>query len=243
MLAEGRAVYGLPQDRRAAAALAGQRGGMSSPTTPEPWSPPVDAQLPLRDLLERLVGPSDAERLCRNGVRLSELARSGQPGASALLPVSSAGRGVLDAAFELARRRHLEEAPPGTCMREAAEVAALLGPVLRDEPVEVFRTVLLDARHRVLAFPEVSRGTLGSSLVHPREVLRPALVVQAAALLVVHNHPSGVSEPSHQDDAVTRRLARAADVVGIPLLDHVILGEGCYHSYRESMDPALNPRS
>ena len=99
--------------------------------------------------------------------------------------------------------------------------------------------VLLDARTRVMACPEISRGTLSTSLVHPREVLRPAVVAHCASIIVAHNHPSGDPSPSAEDHAVTRRLADAAELMGIPLLDHVIVGDGEYHSYRDSRDPVL----
>ena len=102
----------------------------------------------------------------------------------------------------------------------------------------MFRALLLDARNRVLAIPEISRGTLSTSLVHPREVFRPAILAQAAAVIVAHNHPSGLSEPSEQDHAVTERLARAGRLIGIPLLDHLIVGDGSYHSYLERRETA-----
>ncbi len=116
----------------------------------------------------------------------------------------------------------------------AALVEALVAPFLAHEPVEVFVALLLDGKHRVTGFAEVSRGTLTSSLVHPREVFGPALRMGCAALIVVHNHPSGDPEPSSEDREVTKRLAEAGRLLGVPLLDHVVLGGGGrYTSLRE----------
>ena len=113
-------------------------------------------------------------------------------------------------------------------------VAAMLRPLLEDEVVEVFVVLLLNGKHRIFAFAEVSRGTLTSSLVHPREVFGPALRQAAAAVIVAHNHPSGDPEPSVEDLEVTRRLRDAGKLLGVPLLDHVVLGvDGKFTSLRE----------
>lgn len=96
---------------------------------------------------------------------------------------------------------------------------------LHEEAQEVFVALYLDARHRPVHFAEVTRGTLDSSLIHPREVWRPALVHSlCAAVIVAHNHPSGDPTPSPEDRAVTRHLARAGETLGIPLLDHIVVG-------------------
>ena len=101
---------------------------------------------------------------------------------------------------------------------------------------------LLDARHHVLAFPEISRGTLSTSLVHPREVFRPAVISGAASIIVVHNHPSGDPTPSKEDEVVTRRLARAGEILGIPLIDHLVIGDGRQVSFREFAPSCLLDR-
>lgn len=121
--------------------------------------------------------------------------------------------------------------------RAPTAVAAMLRPLLEDEVVEVFATLLLNGRHRVFAFAEVSRGTLTTSLVHPREVFGPALREGAAAVVVAHNHPSGDPEPSVEDLEVTRRLRDAGKLLGVPLLDHVVLGaDGNFTSLRERIE-------
>jgi len=124
----------------------------------------------------------------------------------------------------------------GQQARAPAEVAKMLRPVLEHEPAEVFVVLLLDGRHRVTGLAEVSRGTMTSSLVHPREVFGPALRDSAAAIIVAHNHPSGDPSPSSEDVEVTRRLHEAGKILGIPLLDHVIVGEkGSFASLREKL--------
>ena len=91
----------------------------------------------------------------------------------------------------------------------------------------------LTTKHRVIAYHEVSRGILDSTLVHPREVFRAAILANAAGIVAGHNHPSGDPTPSPDDIALTRRLAAAGEVLGVPLLDHIIVGDGRYYSFKE----------
>ena len=119
-------------------------------------------------------------------------------------------------------------------IRVAAEAAPLLAQYIGETDREVFAVALLTVRHRVLGLHTVSVGCLTSSLVHPREVFKPAILAGSAALLLVHNHPSGDPEPSAEDIALTRRLTAAGQLLGIEILDHLILGEaGRYVSLRE----------
>lgn len=125
----------------------------------------------------------------------------------------------------------------GESIRGAKSVAEVMLPMLQDEVVEVFAVLLLNGKHRVVGIAEVSRGTLTTTLVHPREVFGPALRLASAAVIVVHNHPSGDPEPSVDDIEVTRRLIEVGRVLGVPLLDHVIVGEnGRYTSLRERLE-------
>lgn len=103
-------------------------------------------------------------------------------------------------------------------------VAALGYELIGKETQEVFLGLHLNGKHRLTGFSEISRGTLTASLVHPREVFAPALRELAAAVIVLHNHPSGDPEPSTEDLAVTERLKAAGEILGVPLLDHVIVG-------------------
>ncbi len=114
----------------------------------------------------------------------------------------------------------------------AAQVARMFVP--EGEEREHFLAILLDARRNVKGVSVVSIGTLSASLVHPREVFRAAIVAGAAAVVAVHNHPSGDPTPSAEDRDVTRRLQRAGELLGIPLADHVVIGAGTtYYSFRE----------
>ena len=122
----------------------------------------------------------------------------------------------------------------GRALKSARESAELLMRVLADEPAEVFAMLCLSTKHRVIAFHEVSRGTLDSTLVHPREVFKAALLANAAAIVVSHNHPSGDPSPTIDDLDVTTRLVAAGEILGIPVLDHIVVGDGRYFSFKEA---------
>jgi len=118
--------------------------------------------------------------------------------------------------------------------RVPAEAAALLAQYIGEVDREVFVIAMLTIRHRIIGLHTVSVGCLTSSLVHPREVYKPAILAGSAAILAAHSHPSGDPEPSSEDVALTRRLAAAGELLGIELLDHFILGEaGRFVSLRE----------
>lgn len=122
----------------------------------------------------------------------------------------------------------------GRTLSRPSESAAALMAVLQDEPAEVFAILCLTTKHRVIAYHEVSRGTLDSVPAHPREVFTAAVLSHAAAIIACHNHPSGDPTPSPDDLAVTRRLAAAGEVLDIPLLDHIIIGDARYFSFKET---------
>ncbi len=188
----------------------------------------LDRATATSDLLATLVdGPWSA------GCRLAELAAAAPDDLAARLGIPQEAARRVFAAFELARRRDLEARPARPIFDTPARVFEWVHSATRDEDVETFRTLVLDARNRFLAEVVVSRGILTASLVHPREVFKPALVRAGAAVVVVHNHPSGDPTPSRDDDAITDRLARAGDLLGVPLLDHVVIGDRSFWSYRE----------
>jgi DNA repair protein RadC len=138
----------------------------------------------------------------------------------------------LRSAFELARRYSTAgKALVGKVFGSPKDIFEAFH--LRDEKKEHFFVVTLDARHRVLGEHLVSVGSLSSSIVHPREVFRPAIREAAGAVVLVHNHPSGDPRPSEEDVAVTRRLVSASEMIGIRVLDHVVIGDGRYSSFRE----------
>jgi DNA repair protein RadC len=148
----------------------------------------------------------------------------------------------LVAALEIGRRLATRRLRVGDRINGPADVYRHFFERLRDRPHECFIALLLDGRHRVRGEALVSQGTLTSSLVHPREVFHRAVRESAAALVLVHNHPSGDPDPSGEDREVTRRLARAGEILGIRVLDHVIVAERGYHSFGEAGDLPL-PRS
>jgi DNA repair protein RadC len=121
----------------------------------------------------------------------------------------------------------------GRTLSTPAASAAALAALLRDEPGEVFGILCLSTKHRVIAYHEVSRGTLDATLVHPREVFKAALLANAATIVLAHNHPSGDPAPSPDDMALTRRLIDAGKLLGVDVLDHIVIGEGRYVSFRE----------
>jgi DNA repair protein RadC len=112
-------------------------------------------------------------------------------------------------------------------------VAEFLMPEYGNRPVEQFGIVLLDTKHRVLRTTVLSVGTLDASIVHPREIFREATTGGAAAIVLFHNHPSGDPEPSQEDKRLTERMIAAGVVMGIDVLDHIILGDARYFSFRE----------
>jgi len=138
-------------------------------------------------------------------------------------PVKSA---QLLAVLELSRRYLHEVLLRSNPLESPQATEQYLKSILRDNPHEVFACLFLDTRHRVIAFEELFHGTIDGATVYPRVVAERALRHRAAALIVAHNHPSGVSEPSLADQAITRRLKDALALLDIRLLDHFVIGEG-----------------
>lgn len=131
----------------------------------------------------------------------------------------------LQATLEIARR-HLAEALAGRdALKDPAAVRRLLQARLRDREHETFAALFLDNQHRVIAFDELSQGTIDGASVYPREVIKAALRHGAAAVIFAHNHPSGVAEPSAADRTLTERLKSALAQVDIRVLDHFVVGE------------------
>jgi len=152
----------------------------------------------------------------------------GTPG---LGPAKSAS---LVAAREIGRRLATRRLEAGSRIHGPADVQRHFYERLRDAPQERFLAVLLDGRHRVMGDVLISQGTLTASLVHPREVFRAAIRRSAAALVLVHNHPSGDPAPSREDEQVTERLSRAGELLGIRVVDHVIVAERGFHSFADA---------
>jgi len=138
------------------------------------------------------------------------------------------------AALELGRRLGGEDTALAPALRSPGDVYRVCGPHLRDLVAEEFHVLALDVQHRLIRDMLITRGTLTSSLVHPREVFRAAIAEAAAGVIVVHNHPSGDPTPSADDRAVTRQLAEAGRLLDIPVYDHVVLGSERYFSFAEA---------
>jgi DNA repair protein RadC len=151
--------------------------------------------------------------------------------------VGAAKAAAVLAALEWGRRLQAPEGREAALRGPGAAWEALRGLLAgcRQEQVAV---LALDTRRRILATEVVSQGTLTQSLAHPREIFRTAIKLGAAAVVVGHNHPSGDPSPSPDDHALTRRLREAAEILGIPLVDHLIVGEKTFHSYAESGWPS-----
>ena len=137
------------------------------------------------------------------------------------------------AALELGRRVACASAIEKEHITSPRDGAQYLMGKLRNENHEKFYVVLLDTKNKVLEQKQIAEGSLTCAVVHPREVYAPAILRHAAAILVAHNHPSGDPRPSEEDRELTRALVRTGEIMGIPLLDHVVIGDGRYYSFKE----------
>lgn len=164
-----------------------------------------------------------AQRLIERFGSLDSLARAGTAELRAVTGMGPAKIASLRAAFEIGARLLRTPLAAGEKLHSPEQVAAHFGARMRRYRQEVFVVLLLDSRHRLIGEVEVSRGSLNQSLVHPREVFAPALRESAAAILVIHNHPSGDPQPSREDHEVTERLVRAGEILGIRVVDHLVI--------------------
>ena len=171
--------------------------------------------------------------LRRAGGSLRRLAAQPMAALTTVAGVGAARAGAIHAALELGRRLAAEAREDGAPMRSPRDVHAAFAR-LEDLPVEEFHVAVLDAQHRLERDVTVTRGILNSSLVHPREVFREAIAERAAAIILVHNHPSGDPTPSADDRVVTEQLVAAGRVLDIPVHDHLIVGRGRYMSFAEA---------
>lgn len=174
-----------------------------------------------------------ARDLLRRFESLRRLLNADQQRVCAVAGIGPARYAELCAAAEIARRVAAEPLRSGPMLATPKAVREFLSARLRDLPHELFCCLLLDRRQRLVHFEELFRGTLDSASVHPREVVKLALQRNAAAVIVAHNHPSGVAEPSRADESITRRILEALALVDIRLMDHIIVGDGCSVSFAE----------
>lgn len=202
-----------------------------------------DGERPREKLLARGgAALSDAELLAvflgsgRRGQSAVDLGRAllaGSGGLKPLLDAPGATAGIgdvawcrLKAALELGRRYLDAEIRSGDALTDPCASARYLKARLGGYPYEVFACLFLDNRHRVIAFEELFRGSIDGASVHPREVVRRCLAHNAAAVILAHNHPSGVAEPSQADRAITVRLRETLALIDVRVLDHFVIGDG-----------------
>lgn len=214
---------------------------------------PADER-PREKLLSRGAGQlSDAELLAiflRTGVKgksavdlardlllefgsLRALLTAGQAQFCQPLGLGAAKFAQLQAVLEMAKRHLAEELQHSDALTSPQLTQRFLQAQMRDLRHEVFACLFLDNQHRVLKYQELFRGTIDGAAVYPREVLKQALHEGAAAVILAHNHPSGVAEPSQADRAITDRLQQALALVDIRVLDHLVIGDGYAVSFAE----------
>lgn len=172
------------------------------------------------DILERLGG-------------VAGLAQCGVEELCAVPGVGEAKAAQLKAAIELGKRALAGPLTKGAKITSSRDLFTYYHPTLRDLRHEVFKVVLLDAKHAIMRDATVSEGSLTLSIVHPREVFTLAVKESAAAVIFLHNHPSGDPTPSQEDRVLTARLVSAGEVLGIRVLDHLVVGDGRYVSFAD----------
>jgi DNA repair protein RadC len=229
--------------------LAAQRGGYAIREWPAPERPRERMQtdgataLATRELLAILIGSGRegasavdvaGELLRSHDGSLRRLAMASPTELENTTGVGPAVAARITAALELGRRLAREGPLERTAIKGPRDVFERCAPGMRDLPQEEFRVLLLNTQHAVMREITITRGTVDASIVHPREVFRSAIIENAAAMVLVHNHPSGDPAPSPPDKAITRQLAEVGRMIGIPVLDHIVIGDACYVSFIEA---------
>jgi len=147
--------------------------------------------------------------------------------------ISNAKAATLLAAVELGKRISTTKASETFKITSPQDVSALVMEDMRYYKKEYFRIILLDTKNKVIDINTISIGSLNSSIVHPREVFLEAVKKSSASMILIHNHPSGEVQPSREDISITQRLIKAGEIMGIKVLDHIIIGDGNYLSFKE----------
>lgn len=145
--------------------------------------------------------------------------------------IGAAKASQIKAAFEIGRRMLSGGSKAKENFRTSDDVVNYYIPLMKNLKKEIFKTILLDSKNKIIKDVGVSEGSLTASVVHPREVFKDAIKESAAAVILVHNHPSGDPSPSREDIEITQRLVKSGEIVGIRVLDHVIIGDGRYFSF------------
>jgi DNA repair protein RadC len=168
--------------------------------------------------------------------RFGSLAGVEQAGITEICEVRGIGpakAAEIKAAIELGRR-YQKPTLAGASFCSSRDVADYYRPRMKDAKKELFRCVLLDTKNRLIREETVSVGSLTASIVHPRDTFKAAIRESAAAVIFIHNHPSGDTRPSQEDILLTKRLVQAGEVLGIQVLDHIIIGDGGHFSFRDN---------
>jgi DNA repair protein RadC len=152
---------------------------------------------------------------------------------TAVKGIGSAKAAILSAAFELVRRIQSQESGGKLSFKRSSDVANTYLPLMRDLRKEVFRVLLLNRVNRLIKEVTVSEGTLDASIVHPRDVFREAMLESASGVILIHNHPSGNTNPSEEDLRITKQLVEAGRLLGIKVYDHIILAGESYRSFAD----------
>jgi len=139
----------------------------------------------------------------------------------------------IKASFELGKRQELEIELDDLDIKKPQDVVKAIRARIQDKAKEHFKLILLNTRNKIIGISTVSIGTLNTSLVHPREVFKDAIMHNAASVVLAHNHPSGDTEPSENDLTITKRLAEAGKILGIEVLDHIIVTKAGFFSFKE----------
>jgi len=147
--------------------------------------------------------------------------------------ISNAKAATLLAAVELGKRISTTKAEDTFKITSPQDVSALVMEDMRYYKKEYFKIILLDTKNKVIDIITISIGSLNSSIVHPREVFLEAVKKSSASIVLLHNHPSGEVQPSREDINITQRLIKAGEIMGIKVLDHIIIGDGKYLSFKE----------
>lgn len=174
-----------------------------------------------------------AKRLLSGAKSLTGIAEKSLTELQNICGIGSTKAITLKAAFEIGKRVSSGEKIVNKQFKGPSDVANYFIPILQNLKKETFRIVLLDTKNRIIKDLQVSEGGLNMSVVHPREVFKPAIAESAAAIIAVHNHPSGDTEPSKEDIVITKALVHTGETIGIPMLDHIIIAGTRYCSLKE----------
>ena len=139
----------------------------------------------------------------------------------------------IKACFELGKRKELEVENRDIDYKDSKSMAEALRASFKDKSKEHFKLILLNTRNKVIGIPTISIGTLNANLVHPREVFKEAIIHNTVSVILMHNHPSGDTEPSEDDLDITKRLVESGKILGIEVLDHIIVAKNSYFSFKE----------